>query len=62
MVKSAFKWARRLAVLAAVAAIVRRIVDSGSRTGQTGPGGSGPAPTIGGDTWPPVPTNPGPKD
>jgi hypothetical protein len=59
MVRSAFKWARRLAVLAAVAAIVRRLLDSGSRAGQAG---SGPAPTIGGDTWPPVPTNPGPKD
>ena len=59
MVRSALKWVRRLAVLAAVVAIVRRLLDPGSRTGQAG---SGSAPTIGGDTWPPVPTNPGPKD
>ena len=59
MVKGALKWARRLAVLATVVAIVRRLLDPGSRTGQAG---SGPAPTIGGDTWPPVPTNPGPRE
>ena len=60
MMGSAFKWARRLAVLAAVTAIVRRHLDSSPRAGKSG---GGPAPTaIGGDTWAPVPTNPGPKD
>ncbi|HUY65417.1 MAG TPA: hypothetical protein VMV06_01240 [Acidimicrobiales bacterium] len=55
-----FKWTRRLAVLAAVAAIVRRLLESSPRAGQ--PGG-GPAPTaIGGDTWPPVPPKPDPSD
>jgi len=60
MVGGVFKWTRRLAVLAAVAAIVRRLLESSPRAGQ--PGG-GPAPTaIGGDTWPPVPPKPDPSD
>ncbi len=58
MVKNAIKWAKRLALLAAVGAVVRRVLDSKARSGQAG---SEPVPTIGGDTWPPVPTNPSGK-
>ncbi len=57
--KTLFKWARRLAVLAAVVAVARRVFGTGAPSGQTG---SETAPTIGGDTWPPVPPNPGRTD
>ncbi len=52
MIKTVLKWTRRLAVLAALAALVARVLES---TGQAGPQR---APVIGGDTWPPVPLNP----
>jgi hypothetical protein len=52
--KSMLRWMRRLALLAAAVAIVRRFVDSDNRPGR----GATAAPTIGGDTWPPVPVNP----
>lgn len=53
MVRTAGKWVLRLALLAALASLVARIIESTSR--QSGPEGF---PVIGGDTWPPVPTNP----
>ncbi len=57
MVRTAFKWGLRLAVLAVLASAVARLIESTSR--QDGPDGF---PVIGGDTWPPVPTNPGRQD
>lgn len=50
--KTAAKWGLRLAALVAVAAAVARVATRMSE--RTGSGGS---PVIGGDTWPPVPTN-----
>ncbi|HEY1987853.1 MAG TPA: hypothetical protein VGG43_00135 [Acidimicrobiales bacterium] len=55
MIKKLLKWSVRLAVVAAVATAVSRAL--GSKSGSDG--NSGPIATIGGDTWPPVPTNPG---
>lgn len=55
MIKKLLKWSVRLAVVAAVATAVSRALGSKS----AGDGTSGPIPPIGGDTWPPVPTNPG---
>jgi hypothetical protein len=53
MVRTVLRWSFRLAVGAAVATAVARLL--ASRSG----GGSGELlPTITGDTWPPVPTNP----
>jgi len=52
--KSKLRWMGRLALLAAAVAIVRRLLDSDNRPGR----GANAAPTIGGDTWPPVPLNP----
>jgi hypothetical protein len=54
MIKKLLKWSVRLAVVAAVATAVSRAL--GSKSGSDGT--SGPIATIGGDTWPPVPTNP----
>ncbi len=45
------RWAKALAVLAVVVAIINRVRGSGSAGGDV--------PTIGGDTWPPVPVNAG---
>jgi hypothetical protein len=53
MVKTACKWALRLAALAAVASTVARILRSTDP--RKGPEGLR---VIGGDTWPPVPVNP----
>ncbi len=52
MLKRAAKWALRLAVLAMLATAVARVVARVSEGGR-----SGGSPVIGGDTWPPVPTN-----
>ena len=52
MLRVAAKWTVRLAVLAALATAVARVV---ARMSQGS--GSGGSPVIGGDTWPPVPTN-----
>jgi hypothetical protein len=43
------RWARRLAVLAVVIVVIDRV-----RASRSSGGG---VPTIGGDTWPPVPVN-----
>ncbi len=45
------RWAKALVVLAVVIAIINRVRASGSAGGDV--------PTIGGDTWPPVPLNAG---
>jgi hypothetical protein len=58
MAKRVIKWAWRVLLLAGVAAVVRRVLDPNARSGPTG---DGSVPAIGGDTWPPVPTNPGDK-
>jgi hypothetical protein len=53
------RWVRRLVVVAVVGAVVGRVVgrllDPEDRRGRPG---SEALPSIGGDTWPPVPTNP----
>jgi hypothetical protein len=54
-----FRWLKRLALMALLAAAVRWLVGATTRR-QRNRGGS--APTIGGDTWPPVPVNPSRKD
>ncbi len=46
------KWALRLLVAAALATVVARIALARSVRDR-----SGGSPVIGGDTWPPVPTN-----
>lgn len=50
--KKLFKWTLRLALAVVVATAIARIVAKVSA--DDGPGGSS---VIGGDTWPPVPTN-----
>ncbi|MGP0107520.1 MAG: hypothetical protein ACLPR9_01395 [Acidimicrobiales bacterium] len=55
MVRKSIKWAGRLAVLGMLAVVVVRLLGSGTASGRTG---DGVLPSIGGDTWPPVPTNP----
>lgn len=52
---SVFRWIRRAALLAAMAAAVRWVLTSKARHERAR---SGVVPTIGGDTWPPVPVNP----
>ncbi len=47
-----FRWLRRLALLALLVAVVRRLVGAGAGRDRDG---HGAPPTIGGDTWPPVP-------
>jgi hypothetical protein len=47
--KTSFRWAGRLTVVAAVAVVVVRILRRVDRSGK---------PSLGGDTWPPVPVNP----
>ena len=49
------RWVVRLVVLALVAAAIRWLLTSRDRHSRAR---SGVAPTIGGDTWPPVPVNP----
>ena len=53
MVRTALKWGLRLAVLAALASAVARLIESTSR--QNGPEG---VRVLGGDSWPPVPRTP----
>jgi hypothetical protein len=52
----------RLALVAAVAALVARLVADRSGSASGGPKATAPKeglfPSIGGDTWPPVPTAP----
>jgi hypothetical protein len=55
MVRKSIKWAGCLAVLGMLAVVVVRLLGSGTASGRTG---DGVLPSIGGDTWPPVPTNP----
>ena len=59
MVRKSLKWARRLAVLGFVAAVFARVFGSRSLSHRVG---TETIPTIGGDTWPPVPTNPDRQD
>ena len=47
------RWLKRLALVALVAAVVRRLIGGGSGRDR-----NGAPPTIGGDTWPPVPVKP----
>jgi hypothetical protein len=49
------RWLKRAATLLVVAAAVRWLLNSKNRHDRAR---SGVAPTIGGDTWPPVPVNP----
>lgn len=55
MVRKSIKLAGRLAVLGMLAVVVVRLLGSETASGRTG---NGVLPSIGGDTWPPVPTNP----
>jgi hypothetical protein len=48
------KWVLRIAVVATAAVMARRAWRPGPGTDPVG----GFLPSIGGDTWPPVPTNP----
>jgi hypothetical protein len=57
MLKRAVKLTVRLAVLAALATVAARIIDSMSR-----PSAPEASPVIGGDTWPPVPVKPAPQE
>lgn len=59
MLKTLVKWSIRLTLVAGVATAVARVLGSRSDgAGRT----EGSIPTIGGDTWPPVPVNPDRKD
>jgi hypothetical protein len=49
------RWLRRLALVALLGAAVRGLVGATSRRNRDR---NGAPPTIGGDTWPPVPVNP----
>jgi hypothetical protein len=49
---AARKWGLRLVLLAAVAGVISRFIPSPDQPGD------GSFADIGGDTWPPVPTNP----
>jgi len=53
------RWVRRAVVLALAAALIRRLLIPDKVTPLSG---SGTVPVIGGDTWPPVPTNPDRQD
>jgi hypothetical protein len=55
MLRTLFKWARRLVVVAIVAAAIARVLESTAPSDRTG---GEHLPTIHGDTWPPVPLNP----
>lgn len=54
------KWIRRLVLLAILAAVVARVLKS--TKGEGGVVGREAFPSIGGDTWPPVPLNPDRRD
>jgi hypothetical protein len=59
MFKTLVKWSIRLTLVAVAATAVARVLGARSDTaGRT----ERSIPTIGGDTWPPVPVNPDPKD
>jgi hypothetical protein len=59
MFKTLLKWSIRLTLVAGVASALARVLGSRSAgAGRT----EGSIPTIGGDTWPPVPVNPDRKD
>ena len=49
------RWIKRAAMLAALAGALRWVLNSRARHERTR---GGVVPTIGGDTWPPVPVNP----
>ena len=49
------KWASRLVVLSLVATVIARIIESTAPSDRTG---AEHLPSVGGDTWPPVPLNP----
>jgi len=49
-----FKWVWRLGVLTLLAFVVSRLLESDMDSGHLG---DQVLPTIGGDTWPPVPVN-----
>jgi len=55
MARKSVKCLVGLVVLGALTAVVVRLLGSGTAAGRTG---DGVLPSIGGDTWPPVPTNP----
>ena len=57
--RTLFTWLRRLALLAALFAVVQRIL---RRVNASGTPGGATFPPIVGDTWPPVPTNPDRRD
>lgn len=59
MAHKTIRWVRRAAVLAVAAAVIRGLLTHEKGTPRSG---SGTVPVIGGDTWPPVPTNPDRKD
>jgi hypothetical protein len=59
MFKTLLKWSIRLTLVAGVATALARVL--GSRSADAGRA-EGSIPTIGGDTWPPVPVNPDRKD
>jgi hypothetical protein len=53
--RTILRWVGRLVVVAAVGAAIVRLLDPDDRAGGHK---SELFPAIGGDTWPPVPTNP----
>jgi hypothetical protein len=59
MPRKLLKWTRRLVVLGVVAAAIARILES---TTPSDGAGDRRLPSIGGDTWPPVPVNPNRTD
>jgi hypothetical protein len=59
MPRKLLKWTRRLVVLGVVAAAIARILES---TTPSDGASDRRLPSIGGDTWPPVPINPNRTD
>ncbi|HEX3980215.1 MAG TPA: hypothetical protein VHW93_03280 [Acidimicrobiales bacterium] len=57
MKKRLVRWLKRMALLALVGAVVQWILKGGASRSR-----GDIAPTIGGDTWPPVPVKPGVDD
>ena len=55
MWRTMLKWASRLVVLSVVATVIARIIESTAPSDRTG---AEHLPSVGGDTWPPVPLNP----
>lgn len=53
--KSLVRWTIGVTVVAAAVALVGRVLRTPDRSARTG---GGVFPSIGGDTWPPVPANP----